>query len=47
MSKNIILPEGMSWFYNPISKEFSLIIKEDCKYKKVKIERENKKWKKK
>ena len=40
MSKNTILPEGMSWFYNPVLKEFSIIIRKDCPYKNAEIVKE-------
>lgn len=39
MSRNDILPEGMYWFYNTISKEFSLIVEKKCKYQNVIVEK--------
>ena len=40
MSRNEVLPDGMSWYYNHVSKEFSLIVDKDCKYQNIKIRRE-------
>ena len=39
MSRNDILPEGMYWFYNYVSKKFYLIVEKDCKYQDIEIDK--------
>lgn len=39
MSLNTILPNGMYWHYNIVSKTFYLIVEKNCKYKIIEIDR--------
>ena len=32
--KKTILPEGMYWSYNPLSKTFCLVVEKNCEYRK-------------
>ena len=38
MSKNTILPDGMYWYYNTVSKVFTLIVEDECEFENVVID---------
>ena len=39
MSKNTILPNGMYWHYNPVSKELNIIVEDSCEYQNIRIDK--------
>lgn len=42
MSKNVVLPDGMYWYYNNNNKTFYLIIENESKYNKFEIKTKGK-----